>query len=151
MSLLAEACEWAHGLRLAAIPEDVSTLATAELVSDMGAAWAGIAHPAGARVAGRWRDEGARGAAVRAAALTLLLDWDETCFAGHIGHSTALPTLLLGAEAGWDGGRVLSAIVASGELAARVTAAVTLGRARGQAAGHTHLAGGAVVAGARRC
>src|SRR5438445_10773423 len=119
MSLLAEACEWAHGLRLAAIPEDVSTLATAELVSDMGAAWAGIAHPAGARVAGRWRDEGARGAAVRAAALTLLLDWDETCFAGHIGHSTALPTLLLGAEAGWDGGRVLSAIVAAGEVAAR--------------------------------
>lgn len=147
MALLEEACEWAASLRVADIPDDVRTLAVATLISDLAAAWAGLEHPAGPAVMRRWRAGTGAGRAARAAALTMLLDWDETCFAGHVGHSTALPALLLGAERGCDGAEVTRALVAGIELAARVTGALTLGRARGQTAAHTHLAGAAVVGG----
>ena len=139
--------KWACGFRLADIPADVKTLATAELMSGIAACRAGYAHPAGGRVRARWQAPGPRGAALRAAAMTMLLDWDESTFAGHLGHATAVPALILAASAGADGERLLTTVVAAGEVAARVTAAVTLGRARGQAAAHTHLAGGTMAAG----
>ena len=143
MSLLEEACEWAASLRLADIPPDVQELALAMLMSQRAAAHATTRHPVGNHLRGLAGTDGWPAAAAGVALLTMALDWDESTFAGHVGHSAALPLLACAAALGADGREALTAIVAAAEIGARVTAAVTLGRARGQAAGHTHLAAAA--------
>ncbi|MDP9326557.1 MAG: MmgE/PrpD family protein, partial [Candidatus Dormibacteraeota bacterium] len=85
--------------------------------------------------------------AARAALLTMALDFDETAFAGHLGHASALPPIVAGATVGASEEQVLVAQVAAAEVAARVTAAVTLGSARGQTAAHTHSAAAVVGCG----
>lgn len=190
--LLAEACEWARGLRLDQVPEDVRRLGLAQIDSALGAMGSGLAHPVGARIRAAaatrpgWSGAPARSnageagwieAAATAATASMALDYDETLFAGHTGHSCALVPLAcagllqLGGSS-WPshpepgGGRedpaveaqelgrrqaerdrALLASIAATEVAARITAALTLGRARGQTAAHTHLAGTAIAAG----
>jgi 2-methylcitrate dehydratase PrpD len=138
------ACEWAASLRLEDIPPDVRDLAIAQSISAAGAAQATLRHPVGERLRGAVPGEGWAAQAATWALLTMALDFDETAFAGHLGHACALPILACGVEAGASGERVLVAQVAAAEVAARVTAAVTLGSARGQTAAHTHAAGMAV-------
>jgi hypothetical protein len=129
-------------LRLEDIPADVRVLARAQTLSMLGAVHAGLRHPVGERLWTAFREEA--GSLLQLAAMAgMALDYDETAFAGHLGHSTALVPLALGV----DGRTVLRAQVAADEVAARVTAALTLGRSRGQAAGYTHLVGAAVAAG----
>ena len=77
----------------------------------------------------------------------MALDFDETAFAGHLGHASAIPPLLLAVELGADGAATMTAQVAAAEVAARVTASVTLGSARGQTAAHTHAAAAVVGCG----
>jgi len=152
-SLLAEACEWAVSLRLADIPEDVRIVAEAQILSMLGAVHASLAHPVAEQISSpRERGEVGRGdewvdQAERAAALSMALDFDETAFAGHLGHSSVLATLACAAHTRVGGERLLTAQVAAGEIAARITAAVTLGAARGQTAAHTHLAATAIGCG----
>src|SRR5439155_3723520 len=92
-------------------------------------------------------DGGWAAEAGRLTLLTMALDWDESSFAGHIGHSSALPPRCCAEAVGADAERVLTAQVAAAEVGARVTAALTLGRARGQTAAHTHLAAATVGCG----
>jgi 2-methylcitrate dehydratase PrpD len=139
-ALLEQACEWACSLRLENIPADVLVLARAMLLSQLAAAQATRRHPVAARLMAASPGSDWERAAARSALLTMSLDWDESSFAGHIGHSSALPPLFAGASAGADGERILVAQVAAAEVAARLTAALTLGKARGQTAAHTHLA-----------
>jgi 2-methylcitrate dehydratase PrpD len=120
----------------------VRELGLAQLTSQAGALLATRPHPVADRLgdaSGSWASR-----AARVARLTMALDFDETAFAGHLGHSCALPVLICAADAGVSGGRALVAMVAASELAARLTASVTLGSARGQTAAHTHAVGAAV-------
>jgi 2-methylcitrate dehydratase PrpD len=144
LSLLEEACAWASTLTLADIPQDVRELAIAQLMSQAAAARATRRHPVAARLEGAIPGEGWQERAASSALLTMALDFDETAFAGHLGHSCALPVLACAADAGLSGDLALVAQVAASEIAARLTAAVTLGAARGQTAAHTHAVGAAV-------
>ena len=146
-SLIREACAWAASLRVGDIPEDVRDLARAQTLSMAAAAHASWRHPVGRRLLRQVRGEGWAEEAARVALLTMALDFDETAFAGHLGHASALPPLLAAAEAGATEDQVLVAQVAAAEVAARVTAAVTLGSVRGQTAAHTHAAAAVVGAG----
>src|SRR5258708_8084141 len=147
-ALLRQACEWAVTLRLDDVPADVRDLARAQLVSMEAAVQASMRHPAGDRL---WRTapgligDGWAGEAARRALLTMALDFDETAFAGHLGHGSSIPPLLAATALGADGAAAMVAQVAAAEVAARVTAAVTLGSSRGQTATHTHAAPVVVV------
>jgi 2-methylcitrate dehydratase PrpD len=145
-SLLWEACEWAASLRLADIPADVRELAIAQALSQAAAAVATRRHPVSTRLLAAIAGSSWAERAARNALLTMALDFDETAFAGHLGHACAGAVLACAADANVSGERALVAQVAASEVAARLTAAVTLGPARGQAAGHTHAVGTAVGA-----
>ncbi|MGB2938759.1 MAG: MmgE/PrpD family protein [Candidatus Dormiibacterota bacterium] len=147
VGLIREAAEWAASLRYADIPEDVRALARAQTLSMAGAGHASLRHLVGARLLRQLQGEGWAVVAARAALLTMALDFDETAFAGHLGHASALPPIVAGATVGASEERVLVAQVAAAEVAARVTAAVTLGSARGQTAAHTHSAAAVVGCG----
>lgn len=138
---LLEAAEWAVALERGGVPADIEDLAVAQLTSEAAAHAGSQAHPVVARFGkgGSWQER-----AARAARLTIALDFDETTFAGHVGHSCALPVLICAGAAGASGARALVAMVAASEVAARLTASVTLGAARGQTAAHTHAVGAAV-------
>jgi 2-methylcitrate dehydratase PrpD len=110
----------------------------------MAAARASLDHPLGARVVdafGPPTQPDPRRAATVLASLTMALDYDDTVYAGHVTHSTVNVALAYAAPLGLDGRRLLAAVVAAGECAARVTAAATLGPHRGQTAAHAHLVG----------
>ena len=145
--LLRQACEWATELKLDDIPADVRDLARAQLLSMQGAAGASMRHPVGARLLQSGLPEGWSGDAARMALLTMALDFDETAFAGHLGHASVLPPLIAGIGVGASGAQVMTAQVAAAEVAARLTAAVTLGSSRGQTATHTHAAAAVVGCG----
>ena len=154
IALLREACEWAASLKLDDIPADVRHLARAQLLSMGAAAHASMRHPIGDRLRRTGFPAGAisgatgwPGDAARQALLTMALDFDETAFAGHLGHASAIPPMIVGTETGAGGAEVMVAQVAAAEVAARVTAAVTLGSARGQTATHTHAAAAVVGCG----
>ncbi|HEV1998292.1 MAG TPA: MmgE/PrpD family protein [Candidatus Dormibacteraeota bacterium] len=135
-------CEWAGELPLPRVPDEVRSLALAQLTSAAAAVRGTVRHSIGRRLADPASGWAARGA--RAARMSIALDYDETAFAGHLGHSCALPVLVCAAEAGVSGERALVAMVAASEVAARLTASVTLGSSRGQTAAHTHAVGAVV-------
>jgi 2-methylcitrate dehydratase PrpD len=131
---------------LADIPADVLDLAVAQAMSQAAALQATRRHPVGPRLAALVEPGGWEQAAASVALMTMALDFDETAFAGHLGHSCSLPVLACAAATGVSGARAMVASVAASEVAARVTAAVTLGSARGQTAAHTHAVGAVVGA-----
>jgi len=142
-TLIGDLSDWATGLRSADIPERVRSLAVSQLMAHLGAVLASARHPAGRRLLALGRpfgDDPAASACVLAA-LSMLLDFDDTVFAGHVSHSAVGVPLAHARRAGLDGDGLLRSIVAATEVAARVTAAATLGPFRGQTAAHTHLAG----------
>ncbi|MGI8609455.1 MAG: hypothetical protein ACR2MY_09550 [Candidatus Dormibacteria bacterium] len=143
-TLIAGACEWATSLRLADIPADVRRLAIAQDMSSLAALHATHRHPVHHRLERALTKMGWEHQAAAAALTTMALDFDETAFAGHLGHACGLPILVCAAANGASGERALVAQVAAAEVAARLTASVTLGSARGQIAAHTHAAGAAV-------
>jgi 2-methylcitrate dehydratase PrpD len=136
--------EWARGLRLGDIPDRVVAHAHSQIVSELAAVRAGVRHTVGRRLVAafgplRTPDPGRRAALL--GALGVCLDYDDTAYAGHVSHSCVTVPVAYARRAGLDGAAVLTATVAANEVAARVTAAATLGPLRGQLAAHTHLAG----------
>ena len=87
-----------------------------------------------------WQASPAQSAFVLAG-LTSWLYYDDTAYAGHLSNSTATVPMAYAHALGLDGRGLLTAVIAANECAARITAAATLGRFRGQNAPHTHLAG----------
>jgi 2-methylcitrate dehydratase PrpD len=149
MTLTEELADWAAGLRYEEIPEPVRRYAISQVLSQLAAARAGLQHPLGAKIVkafGSPCQKDPVGRAYVLAALTTSLDFDDTMYAGHVSHSTVnVPLAYIGTGrlTGPDAGqRLLTAIVAANETAARVTAAATLGPMRGQTALHAHLVGG---------
>jgi 2-methylcitrate dehydratase PrpD len=146
-SLLGEACEWAASLSLDDIPEDVRRLAVAQALSAAGSRAATRRHPIAARLVPAIEGRGWASRAAADALLTMALDFDETAFAGHLGHAATAVALRTAEEVGETGERALVAMVAASEVAARLTASVTLGPARGQTASHTHSTAAVIAAG----
>ena len=146
-SLLHEACEWASSLTIDAIPLDVRRLAIAQALSAAGARAATRRHPVHERLERAVDGSGWPVLAASDALLTMALDFDETAFAGHLGHAVTAVAMRSGVEAGATGERVLVAMVAASEIAARLTASVTLGISRGQTAAHTHAVAATIAAG----
>ncbi|SCF38554.1 MmgE/PrpD family protein [Micromonospora mirobrigensis] len=151
-SLLRTLTSWAARLDLADVPERVVELTGSQLLSQLAAIRAGLAHPLGGRLVrayGPPLQADPRQAACVLAALGSWLNLDDTAYAGHLGNSTVAVPLAYARARELDGRRLLAAVIAANECAARITAAATLGPLRGQSALHTHLAGG--VAGRLRC
>jgi 2-methylcitrate dehydratase PrpD len=135
---------WASGLDLDDVPERVVRFASSQVLSQLAAARAGAQHPLGQAVirgfGEPWQASAAQSAFVLAG-LTSWLHFDDTAYAGHLSNSTATVPMAYAHALGLDGRGLLTAVIAANECAARITAAATLGRFRGQNAAHTHLAG----------
>ncbi|MFS8202243.1 MmgE/PrpD family protein [Streptomyces sp. CWNU-52B] len=143
-TLLGRLADWASDLELDDAPDRVVAHLRSQLLSQLAAARTGYAHPLGRRIArgygGPLQPDPAR-AAVSLAMAAICLDHDDTAYAGHLSHSCVTVPLVYARQLRLDGRRLLTAILAADESAARVTAAATLGPFRGQAAAHTHLVG----------
>lgn len=135
---------WAASLRLEDVPRRVISYAKSQVLAHLGAARAGMGHETGAQIVaafgGPLQEEPKRAAYVLAA-LTMVLDFDDTAYAGHLSHSTVGVPLAYARALRLDGAGLLAAVIAANECAARLTAAATLGPFRGQTASHTHLVG----------
>ena len=142
--MLGELADWAAGLAPDDIPEPVLALAASQVLSQLAAARSGLAHPSGRRMVAAFgsplQADPAR-AACALAGLTSWLQMDDTAYAGHLGNSTVTVPVAYALAGGQDGRELLRAVVVANEVAARITAAATLGPFRGQAATHTALAG----------
>jgi 2-methylcitrate dehydratase PrpD len=122
----------------------VVDLVRSQVISQLAAIRAGMAHPLGRtliRAFGPPLQADPRQSACVLAGLGSWLHLDDTAYAGHVGNSTVAVPLAYAHARGLDGRELLTAVIAANECAARITAAATLGPLRGQAAAHTHLAG----------
>ncbi|MDP9072719.1 MAG: MmgE/PrpD family protein [Actinomycetota bacterium] len=143
-SLTEELSSWASGLTLDQVPDRVVRYAKSQIISQLAAARAGMAHPLGQRVMrafGRPFEGDGRQTASALAGLAAWLQFDDTAYAGHLSQSTVNVPVGYAGGLGLDGTDLLTAVVAANECAARITAAATLGPLRGQSAAHTNLAG----------
>ena len=144
MTLIENLSRWASGLDLDDVPDRVVRFASSQVLSQLAAARAGAQHPLGQAVirgfGEPWQANAAQSAFVLAG-LTSWLHYDDTAYAGHLSNSTATVPMAYARALGLDGRGLLTAVIAANECAARITAAATLGRFRGQNAAHTHLAG----------
>lgn len=144
MTLTETLAGWAAALTPDDVPARVLAFARSQVISQLAAARATLAHPLGEKVVATFgpptQDDPTR-AAVSLAALTMALDFDDTVYAGHVTHSSVNVAVSHAPRLGLDGASLLGAVVAAGECAARVTAAATLGPHRGQTAAHAHLVG----------
>ncbi|MEU7383504.1 MULTISPECIES: MmgE/PrpD family protein [unclassified Streptomyces] len=148
MTATEELSAWAAALRPDDVPEHVLDLAQSQILSQLAAIRAGLRHPLGRRLVQAYGSPLApdpRQTACVLAALGSWLNFDDTAYAGHLSNSTVAVPVAYALSGRLDGAGLLTAVVAANECAARITAAATLGRFRGQVAVHTHLAGGIVA------
>lgn len=135
---------WAADVQPGDVPDRVRDLVVSQLLAHLGALCAGARHGLGRRLIAAFGPplgDDPKSSAYVSAALSMALDYDDTVFAGHVSHSSVGVPLAYARACGLDGAHLLLSIVAATEVAARVTAAATLGPFRGQTAAHTHLAG----------
>ncbi len=144
MTLIENLSRWASDLDLDDVPDRVVRLASSQVLSQLAAARAGAQHPLGQAVIRAfgepWQASPAQSAFVLAG-LTPWLYFDDSAYAGHLSNSTVTVPMAYAHALALDGRGLLTAVIAANECAARITAAATLGRFRGQNAPHTHLAG----------
>ena len=141
---------WIAGLERHAIPDRVAQIAASQLLGHLGALASGARHQIGQRLLatlGAPFTGDARQTAISCAALTMVLDYDDSMYAGHVSHSTVGTALAYASDRRLDGAQLVTTVVAANEVAARLTAAATLGHLRGQTATHTHLAGAVAARG----
>lgn len=146
-ALLTTLARWAAQLDLAQVPPRVVDLATSQVLAQLAAIRAGLAHSRAAALVNAfgtpWQADPRQSAAVLAT-LGCWLNLDDTAYAGHLAPSTVAVPLAYAEADGLSGAALLTSVIAANECAARITAAATLGPLRGQSALHTHL-GGAVA------
>lgn len=150
--LLAELAEWAAALRPDDLPPRVVELAQSQVLSQLAAIRAGLAHPRGRDLVRAFgpplQDDPARSACVLAG-LGSWLNLDDTAYAGHLSNSTVSVPVAYARALGLSGAELVTAVIVANECAARVTAASTLGPFRGQMAVQTSLVG--AVSGRLHC
>jgi 2-methylcitrate dehydratase PrpD len=131
-------------MRLEDVPEDVVTTAKLQILSQLAAIRAGMAHPLGRRFMrafGPPFQDDPRRSAFTLASLGSWLHFDDTAYAGHLSNSTVAVPLAYAGPQELTGEQLLTSVIVANETAARITAATTLGPFRGQSATYTHVAG----------
>lgn len=143
-SLTRELAEWAASLEYEQLPESVAEFATSLLMSHIATVRAGMAHPLGKRLIAAFGSPLAGDPGQSAyvlAALSACLYYEDSMYVGHVSHSTVNVPIAYRKRQRLNGCRLLTAMVAASECAARVTAAATLGPFRGQTSSYTQLVG----------
>jgi 2-methylcitrate dehydratase PrpD len=129
--------DWGASLTLDAVPLHVRDAAIDQVLSTLGAMLFGRASDLGAPLAAMLRGDDAVHDAMRMAAWSMVLDFDDVMLGGHTGHSSVLvPFALSRGHAGRD---LLLAQIVANEIAARVNMVCAVGTTRGQMATHVHL------------
>ncbi|MFF2628021.1 MmgE/PrpD family protein [Kitasatospora griseola] len=147
-SLTRELADWASGLRFADLPERIGGAATSQFMSHLAVLRASLGHPLGRRLVDAFGPPTAADpgrAAYVLAGLSSCLYFEDSLYVGHVTHSSINVPLAYRQERQLTGQQLLAALVASGECAARVTAAAALGPLRGQGSSYTQLIGAAAA------
>ena len=162
MTRVAEIAEWAAGLGVGDIPNDVlargrdqrrSVLASMAASTRDGAARRvltaveGWAHDGPVALLGTERRVSVDDALYGGAALSMALDFDDYVCFGHTGHSGVLVPLVLAAETGASATEQLVAQTVANEVEARLGGACLVGPLNGQLWSFIHVAGAALAAG----
>lgn len=157
-----ETAEWVSSLEFDSIPGRITEKAKLQTLSVLASIFAAYSTTSGKKVAaafGKWNEGGAAPviptgtkATVRdslscAAAMSVMLDYDDYLMSGHTGHSAALAPLLLAHGQDITGRELLTMQTAANEVEARVGSSVMLGPLNGQMWSYIHAAGAACVAG----
>jgi 2-methylcitrate dehydratase PrpD len=143
-SLTRTLAEWAGNLSFAELPPAVIEYATSQVVSHLGVVRAGLAHPLGGRLVDAYgpptADDPDRAAYVLAG-LSACLYYEDSLYVGHVAHSSVNVPVADQRRRRLTGERLLTAVVAANECAARVAAAAALGPFRGMGALYVQLVG----------
>ncbi len=153
--------EWSSSLRYEDVPERVHDRSKAQILSVLGAGYAGR-HSEGAasalEVARTWGSGeesttflgGGRlphlNAIFANACASVSFDFDDYLFAGHTGHSAVCAALAYGELEGASGRDVLAAIAVANEVGGRLGASLLFGPHNGQMWSYIHVLEGACVA-----
>ncbi len=143
-SLTSMLAEWASRLQYEQLPELICSYATAQVLSQLAVIRTASRHPLGRmliRGFGPLTAEDPAGSAYLLAALSSCLYQEDSMYTGHVAHSTVNVPLAYRSSYRLDGRRLLAAVAAAGECAARIAAAATLGPMRGQGASYVQLVG----------
>ena len=161
MTVLEEIASWVSGLDAGDIPDRVLETAKHQVLSVVGASYAGSRCAGGRAVVDTVARLGDAGpctafpdgevrtlqlALLQNCSLSMALDYDDYLFLGHTGHSAVLVALAVGELVGADTRTVLAAQVAANEVAGRLGGSVVLGPHNGQMWAHIHLLGAAAAA-----
>lgn len=156
-----EIAAWVRALRFEDIPDRVVEECKNQLLSVLGAMFAGSRTEGGAAVVRAVRGWSAPGGCALIpgggrvtlldsitanTALSMALDYDDYMLAGHTGHSAVLAPLALAQLLDVDGREFVCAQVIANEVEARIGASVMLGPLNGQMWGFIHAAGAACAA-----
>jgi len=139
VSALGELAAWAHGLRLDDVPPFVRARAVDQLLSTLGAMYAGAASELGPKLDLLFADVAPETTreAMRMASWSMVLDYDDVMLGGHTSHSAVVVPLAF--ADGHSGAELLLAQIVANEIAARVNMVCAVGSTRGQMATHLHL------------
>jgi 2-methylcitrate dehydratase PrpD len=139
VTALRELAAWAHALRLEDVPPFVRARAVDQLLSTLGAMYAGSTNELGPKIERLFATHalGPTRDAMRMASWSMVLDYDDVMLGGHTGHSAVLVPLAF--ADGHSGAELLLAQIVANEIAARVNMVCAVGSTRGQMATHLHL------------
>ena len=154
--------EWVAGFNYEDIPDRIVEECKTQLMSVLGAMFAGSRTAAGNASVNAVRGWGSDGpctmipggakvhphdALIGNSILSMALDYDDYLLAGHTGHSAVLVPLVLSEVMDLDGRDFILAQTIANEVEARIGASVLLGPMNGQMWGFIHAAGAACAAG----
>ncbi|MEW6201314.1 MAG: MmgE/PrpD family protein [bacterium] len=157
-----EIAEWVSSVRYEDIPQAVIEEAKNQILSVLGAVYAGALSEPAVRLAEgvhsptdgvecTYLPRGGKGSIhnvmLANLAHSIALDYDDYLIAGHTGHSAVLAPLALAETLDVGGRDLLVAQVIANEVAARIGAAVMVGPLNGQMMTYIHAAGAACAAG----
>lgn len=152
--------EWVHTLKFSDIPQDVVEEAKNQILSVLGAMYAGYRTREGKTILRTVKGFGgskeaslvpAGGktsvpyAVLANAGLSMTLDYDDYLFAGHTGHSAVFVPFAWAEKCGLDGKDILLSQTLANEVEARAGAACLLGPQNGQQWSFIHTLGAACV------
>ncbi|HEX2832517.1 MAG TPA: MmgE/PrpD family protein [Thermoanaerobaculia bacterium] len=136
-STLQTLAKWGASLTLDEVPPRVREAAIDQVLSTLGAMLSGRASDLGEPLARMLHGDGVTHDAMRMAAWSMVLDYDDVMLGGHTGHSAVLVPLAL--ARGHSGNDLLLAQIVANEIAARINMVCAVGTTRGQMATHVHL------------
>lgn len=161
MSVIEEAAAWVAGLSYEDIPPRVLDAARCQILSSMGAVYAGAGSNAGRAIVDTVNSWGQQGpcaaypsgdgrtfhsAIFQNSTLSMALDYDDYLFLAHTGHSAVFVPMATAEMEGAETSDMLVAQVAANEVAGRFGCSLVFGPHNGQMLAHVHLIGSAAAA-----